>query len=163
MSWIIFIRKLAYNPSKTQRDQLYGNRINPVMNKKGAGIILFGDKTALGYDSAFDRINVRRLFLTVEQTVEQAANSRLFEVNDSITRAGFVNAVEPFLRDVQAKRGLFDYVIKCDVSNNTPDLIDNNEFRADIYLKPTKSINFITLTFVATRTGVDFSEVVGTV
>ena len=155
--------KLAYNPSKTQRDQLYGNRINPVMNKKGAGIILFGDKTALGYDSAFDRINVRRLFLTVEQTVEQAANSRLFEVNDSITRAGFVNAVEPFLRDVQAKRGLFDYVIKCDVSNNTPDLIDNNEFRADIYLKPTKSINFITLTFVATRTGVDFSEVVGTV
>ena len=155
--------KLAYNPSKTQRDQLYGNRINPVMNKKGAGIILFGDKTALGYDSAFDRINVRRLFLTVEQTIEQAANSRLFEVNDSITRAGFVNAVEPFLRDVQAKRGLFDFVIKCDVSNNTPDLIDNNEFRADIYLKPTKSINFITLTFVATRTGVDFSEVVGTV
>ena len=155
--------KLAYNPSKTQRDQLYGNRVNPVMNRKGAGIVLFGDKTALGYDSAFDRINVRRLFLTVEQTIEQAANSRLFEVNDSTTRAGFVNAIEPFLRDVQAKRGLFDFVVRCDDSNNTPDLVDNNEFRADIFLKPTKSINYITLTFVATRSGVDFSEVVGTV
>ena len=155
--------KLAYNPSKTQRDQLYGNRINPVMNKKGAGIVLFGDKTALGFDSAFDRINVRRLFLTIEQTVEQAANSRLFEVNDSTTRGGFVNAVEPFLRDVQSKRGLFDFVVRCDESNNTPDLIDNNEFRADIFLKPTKSINYITLTFVATRSGVDFSEVVGNV
>ena len=155
--------KLAYNPSKTQRDQLYGNRVNPIVNKPGAGIVLFGDKTGLGYDSAFDRINVRRLFLNVEQTIEQAANSRLFEVNDATTRAGFVNAVEPFLRDVQAKRGLFDFVVKCDGTNNTPDLIDNNEFRADIFLKPTKSINYITLTFVATRTGVDFSEVVGTV
>ena len=155
--------KLAYNPSKTQRDSLYGNRINPVVNKPGAGIILFGDKTALGFDSAFDRINVRRLFLTIEQTVEQAADARLFEVNDTVTRAGFVNAVEPFLRDVQAKRGLFDFIVKCDETNNTPDLIDNNEFRADIFLKPTRSINYITLTFVATRTGVDFSEVVGTV
>ena len=155
--------KLAYNPSKAQRDNLYGARINPIVNKPGAGIVLFGDKTALGYSSAFDRINVRRLFLTIEQSVESVANAQLFEINDSITRANFVNAIEPYLRDVQAKRGLYDFVIKCDESNNTPDIIDNNEFRADIFLKPTKSINYVTLTFVATRTGVDFQEVVGTV
>ena len=155
--------KLAYNPNKAQRDQLYGERINPIVNKPGAGIVLFGDKTALGYNSAFDRINVRRLFLTVEQSIEAVANAQLFEINDSITRANFVNAIEPYLRDVQAKRGLYDFVIKCDESNNTPDVIDNNEFRADIFLKPTKSINYVTLTFVATRTGVDFQEVVGTV
>ena len=155
--------KLAYNPSKAQRDNLYGERINPIVNKPGAGIVLFGDKTALGYSSAFDRINVRRLFLTVEQSIEAVANAQLFEINDSITRANFVNAIEPYLRDVQAKRGLYDFVIKCDESNNTPDVIDNNEFRADIFLKPTKSINYVTLTFVATRTGVDFEEVVGTV
>ena len=155
--------KLAYNPSKAQRDNLYGERINPIVNKPGAGIVLFGDKTALGYASAFDRINVRRLFLTVEQSIESVANAQLFEINDSITRANFVNAIEPYLRDIQAKRGLYDFVIKCDETNNTPDVVDNNEFRADIFLKPTKSINYVTLTFVATRTGVDFQEVVGTV
>ena len=155
--------KLAYNPSKAQRDNLYGERINPIVNKPGAGIVLFGDKTALGYASAFDRINVRRLFLTVEQSIEAVANAQLFEINDSITRANFVNAIEPYLRDIQAKRGLYDFVIKCDETNNTPDIVDNNEFRADIFLKPTKSINYVTLTFVATRTGVDFQEVVGSV
>ena len=155
--------KMAYNPSKAERDVLYGARINSIITQKGAGIVLFGDKTALAYASAFDRINVRRLFLTVEQSLQNAANSQLFELNDSNTRANFVNIVEPFLRDVQAKRGLFDFLVVCDETNNTPDIIDNNEFRADIFLKPTKSINFITLTFVATRTGVDFQEVVGTV
>ena len=155
--------KMAYNPSKAQRDQLYGNRINSIITQRGAGIVLFGDKTALSFSSAFDRINVRRLFLTVEQSLQNAANSQLFELNDSNTRANFVNIVEPFLRDVQAKRGIFDFLVVCDETNNTPDVVDNNEFRADIFLKPTKSINFITLTFVATRTGVDFQEVVGTV
>ena len=153
--------KLAYNPTKAQRDQLYPARINSIINQKGSGIILFGDKTALGYASAFDRINVRRLFLTVEQALEGAANSQLFELNDSNTRSNFVNIVEPYLRDVQAKRGVYDFLIVCDETNNTPDVIDNNEFRADIYLKPTKSINFVTLTFIATRTGVQFSEVAG--
>ena len=153
--------KLAYNPTKAQRDQLYPARINSIINQKGSGIILFGDKTGLGYASAFDRINVRRLFLTVEQALEGAANSQLFELNDSNTRSNFVNIVEPYLRDVQAKRGVYDFLIVCDETNNTPDVIDNNEFRADIYLKPTKSINFVTLTFIATRTGVQFSEVAG--
>jgi len=155
--------KLAYNPSKSQRDLLYTQRINPVITKSGTGTMLFGDKTGLAYASAFDRINVRRLFLTVEQAIEAVADSQLFELNDETTRANFVNAVEPYLRDVQAKRGLYDFVVKCDDKNNTPDIIDNNEFRADIFLKPTKSINYVTLTFVATRTGVDFEEVVGTV
>ena len=155
--------KLAYSPSKEQRDLLYSSRINPIINQKGAGILLFGDKTGLGYASAFDRINVRRLFLTIEQSLEGAANAQLFELNDVNTRSNFVNIVEPFLRDVQAKRGLFDFLVVCDETNNTPDVIDNNEFRADIFLKPTKSINFVTLTFVATRTGVSFEEVVGTV
>ena len=155
--------KLAYSPSKDQRDLLYSSRINAVINQKGAGILLFGDKTGLGYASAFDRINVRRLFLTIEQSLEGAANAQLFELNDVNTRSNFVNIVEPFLRDVQAKRGLFDFLVVCDETNNTPDVIDNNEFRADIFLKPTKSINFVTLTFVATRTGVSFEEVVGTV
>ena len=155
--------KLAYSPSKDQRDLLYSSRINPIINQKGAGILLFGDKTGLAYASAFDRINVRRLFLTVEQSLEGAANAQLFELNDVNTRSNFVNIVEPFLRDVQAKRGLYDFLVVCDETNNTPDVIDNNEFRADIYLKPTKSINFVTLTFVATRTGVSFEEVVGTV
>jgi hypothetical protein len=155
--------KLSYNPSKTQRDLLYGSRINSIVNQRGSGIILFGDKTALTYASAFDRINVRRLFLTVEQALEGAANSQLFQLNDSITRSNFVNIVAPYLRDVEAKRGLTGFLVVCDDTNNTPDIIDNNEFRADIYLKPTKSINYITLTFVATRTGIAFEEIVGTV
>jgi hypothetical protein len=155
--------KLAYNPNKAQRDQLYPLRVNSIINKPGIGILLFGDKTALGYASAFDRINVRRLFLTVEQALERTAQAQLFELNDEITRANFVNIVEPYLRDVQAKRGLYGFLVKCDESNNTPDVIDNNEFRADIYLKPAKSINYVTLTFVATRTGVSFEEVAGTV
>ena len=155
--------KLAYNPSKAQRDQLYPARVNSIVNQPGVGVILFGDKTALGYASAFDRINVRRLFLTVEQALERTAQAQLFELNDEITRANFVNIVEPYLRDVQAKRGLYGFLVVCDASNNTPDVIDNNEFRADIYLKPAKSINYVTLTFVATRTGVSFEEVAGTV
>jgi hypothetical protein len=155
--------KLAYNPNKAQRDQLYPQRINSIINQPGIGILLFGDKTALGYASAFDRINVRRLFLTVEQALKRSAEAQLFELNDAITRANFVNIVEPYLRDVQAKRGLYGFLVVCDSSNNTPDVIDNNEFRADIYLKPAKSINYVTLTFVATRTGVSFEEVAGAV
>ena len=155
--------KLAYNPSKTQRDLLYTQRINPVISKAGVGTLLFGDKTGLAYASAFDRINVRRLFLTVEQSLRAAGEAQLFELNDEITRANFVNIVEPYLRDIQAKRGLYDFLVICDASNNTPDVIDNNEFRADIFLKPTKSINYVTLTFVATRTGVSFEEVAGRV
>jgi len=155
--------KLAYNPNKAQRDRLYPQRVNSFITKPGVGTLLFGDKTALAYASAFDRINVRRLFLTVEQALEKAAEAQLFELNDELTRANFRNIVEPFLRDVQAKRGLFGFLVVCDSSNNTPDVIDNNEFRADIFLKPTKSINYITLTFVATRTGISFEEVAGTV
>ena len=155
--------KLAYNPTKAQRDRLYPQRINSFVTTPGVGTILFGDKTALGFASAFDRINVRRLFLTVEQALERAAQAQLFELNDDITRANFRNIVEPFLRDVQAKRGLYGFLVVCDTSNNTPDVIDNNEFRADIFLKPAKSINYVTLTFVATRTGVSFEEVAGRV
>ena len=155
--------KLAYNPNKSQRDKLYPSRINSVITQPGIGTLLFGDKTALGYASAFDRINVRRLFLTIEQALQRAAQAQLFELNDEITRANFRNIVEPYLRDVQSKRGLYGFHVVCDSSNNTPDVIDNNEFRADIFLKPAKSINYVTLTFVATRTGVNFEEVVGTV
>ena len=155
--------RLAYNPNKAQRDRLYPLRINSIVNQPGIGVILFGDKTALGYASAFDRINVRRLFLTVEQALERSAQAQLFELNDQITRLNFINIVEPYLRDVQAKRGLYDFRVICDETNNTPDVIDNNEFRADIFLKPTKSINYVTLTFVATRTGVSFEEVIGRV
>jgi hypothetical protein len=155
--------KLAYNPSKAQRDQLYPARINSIVSKPGIGTLLFGDKTALGYASAFDRINVRRLFLTIEQALEKSAQAQLFELNDDLTRANFKNIVEPYLRDIQAKRGLYGFFVVCDSSNNTPDVIDNNEFRADIFLKPAKSINYVTLTFVATRTGVAFEEVTGRV
>jgi len=155
--------KLAYNPTKAQRDRLYPARINSFITTPGIGTLLFGDKTALGYASAFDRINVRRLFLTIEQALERAAQAQLFELNDELTRANFRNIVEPYLRDIQAKRGLFGFLVVCDATNNTPDVIDNNEFRADIFLKPAKSINYVTLTFVATRTGVSFEEVVGRV
>jgi phage tail sheath protein FI len=137
--------------------------VNSIINQSGIGILLFGDKTALGFASAFDRINVRRLFLTIQQALKSAADAQLFELNDELTRSNFVNIVEPFLRDVQAKRGIFDFRVICDESNNTPDVIDNNEFRADIFLKPTRSINYVTLTFVATRTGVSFEEVAGNV
>ena len=160
---INFAIKLAFNPSLDARDQLYSNRVNPITNKPGAGIILFGDKTALSFQSAFDRINVRRLFITIEQAIENAAQAQLFELNDAGTRSNFVNIVEPFLRDVQAKRGITDFLLVCDETNNTPDVIDRNEFIAEIFIKPARSINFIGLTFVATRTGVSFSEVVGTV
>ncbi len=155
--------KLAYNPNKAQRDKLYPQRVNAVITQPGLGTLLFGDKTALGYASAFDRINVRRLFLTIEQALQKAAEAQLFELNDELTRANFRNIVNPYLRDVQAKRGLYGFLVVCDSTNNTPDVIDNNEFRADIFLKPAKSINYVTLTFVATRTGVDFEEVVGRV
>jgi hypothetical protein len=160
---IKFAIKLAYNPAQADRDQLYSQRINPIISSPGSGIILFGDKTALSYQSAFDRINVRRLFITIEQAIKSAADSQLFEFNDASTRANFINIVEPYLRDVQVKRGITDFLLVCDESNNTPDVIDRNEFIADIFVKPARSINFIGLTFVATRTGVSFESVVGTV
>jgi len=153
--------KLAYNPSKTERDRLYSNRINSVIFSPGAGIILFGDKTGFAKASAFDRINVRRLFIYLEDTISRASRDILFEFNDELTRTNFVNTIEPFLRDVQAKRGIFDYVVVCDETNNTAAVIDANEFKADIYIKPARSINFIGLTFIATKTGVDFEEVIG--
>ena len=155
--------KLAYNPSKSERDRLYSNRVNPVIFSPGAGIVLFGDKTGFGKSSAFDRINVRRLFIFLEDAISAAAKDQLFEFNDEITRTNFVNIIEPFLRDVQAKRGIFDFVVICDETNNTAAIIDNNEFVADIFIKPARSINFIGLTFVATRTGVSFEEVIGNV
>ena len=155
--------KLAYNPSKEQRDRLYSARVNPVIFSPGAGIVLLGDKTAFAKASAFDRINVRRLFLFLEDAISAAAKDQLFEFNDEITRTNFVNIVEPFLRDVQAKRGITDYVVICDETNNTAAIIDSNEFVADIYIKPARSINFVGLNFIATRTGVAFEEVIGNV
>ena len=155
--------KLAYNPSKTQRDRLYSNRINPVIFSPGAGIILFGDKTGLAKSSAFDRINVRRLFIYLEAAISTVAKDQLFEFNDETTRRNFIATVEPFLRDIQSKRGIEDYRLICDSTNNTASVIDANEFIADIFIKPNRSINYIGLTFVATRTGVSFEEVIGTV
>ena len=151
--------KLAYTPNKTQRDTLYGNRINPVVAFPGQGVVLFGDKTALGFASAFDRINIRRLFLVIERVISGAAKAQLFEQNDEAQRSLFVNIIEPYLRDVQGRRGVTDFVVKCDSTNNTPEAIDRGEFYAEVYVKPTRTINYITLTFVATRTGVAFSEV----
>ena len=153
--------KLAYNPTKTQRDTLYRARINPVCTFAGQGTVLFGDKTGLSAPSAFDRINVRRLFITLEKAISTASKFQLFEFNDEFTRAQFRSIIEPFLRDVQGRRGITDFLVVCDDSNNTADVIDRNEFRADIFVKPARSINFITLQFVATRTGVAFEEVVG--
>ena len=153
--------KLAYNPQKANRDILYRARINPVCSFPGQGTVLYGDKTAQAKPSAFDRINVRRLFITIEKAISTAAKFQLFEFNDEFTRAGFRNMVEPFLRDVQGRRGITDFLVVCDESNNTGSVIDRNEFIADIFVKPARSINFISLNFIATKTGVAFSEVVG--
>jgi hypothetical protein len=153
--------KLAFNPNKTARDQLYKNGINPVVTFPGEGTILFGDKTLLASPSAFDRINVRRLFIVLEKAIAIAARQSLFEFNDPFTRSQFVSLVEPFLRDVQGRRGITDFRVVCDETNNTPEIIDRNEFVGDIYIKPARSINFIQLNFVAVRTGVEFDEVVG--
>ena len=153
--------KLAFNPTKAQRDQLYPARINPVATFPGQGTILFGDKTGLTTPSAFDRINVRRLFIVLEKAISTASKFQLFEFNDEFTRANFRNIVEPFLREVQGRRGVTDFLVVCDETNNTGDVIDRNEFVAEIFIKPTRSINFITLSFVATRTGVSFDEVAG--
>jgi phage tail sheath protein FI len=153
--------KLAYNPNKSQRDILYPARINPVVTFPGQGTVLFGDKTALSRPSAFDRINVRRLFIVLEKAISTASKFQLFEFNDEFTRAQFRNLVEPFLRDVQGRRGITDFSVVADETNNTGEVIDRNEFVADIYIKPARSINFITLNFIATRTGVAFSEIGG--
>ena len=153
--------KLAYVPSKTDRDKLYQKRINPITSFPGQGIVLFGDKTALGTPSAFDRINVRRLFLSMERKIGQLARTVLFELNDSSTRSSFSSSANSFLAEIQSKRGVTDYLVVCDESNNTADVIDRNEFVAEIFVKPTRSINYITITFVATRSGVSFSEVSG--
>jgi hypothetical protein len=153
--------KLPYNPQKAQRDQLYKSGINPVVTFPGQGTILYGDKTLLAKPSAFDRINVRRLFIVLEKAISIAAKFTLFEFNDEFTRAQFRNLVEPFLRDVQGRRGIYDFRVVCDETNNTPEVIDGNRFIGDIYIKPARSINFIQLNFVAVRTGVDFTEIVG--
>ena len=153
--------KLAYNPQKANRDILYRARINPVCSFPGQGTVLYGDKTAQSKPSAFDRINVRRLFIVIEKAISTASKFQLFEFNDEFTRAGFRNMVEPFLRDVQGRRGITDFLVVCDESNNTGSVIDRNEFIADIFVKPARSINFISLNFIATKTGVAFSEVVG--
>ena len=153
--------KVAFNPTKAQRDILYPARVNPVMTQPGQGTVLFGDKTALARPSAFDRINVRRLFIVLEKAISTAAKFQLFEFNDEFTRAQFRNLVEPFLRDVQGRRGITDFSVIADETNNTGEVIDRNEFVADIYIKPARSINFITLNFIAVRTGVSFSEIGG--
>ena len=153
--------ELAFNPSQTQRDGLYRKRVNPIVTFPGEGTVLWGDKTALSSQSAFSRINVRRLFITIEEACKAAARSILFEFNDDFTRENFRAMVDPYLRDIQARRGITDFEVVCDTSNNTPQIVDANKFVADVYIKPARSINFITLTFIATRTGVDFSEVVG--
>ena len=153
--------KLSWNPNKTERDELYKSGINPVVTFPGEGTILYGDKTMLSKPSAFDRINVRRLFIVLEKAIARAAKYSLFEFNDSFTRAQFVSLVEPFLRDVQGRRGIFDFRVVCDETNNTAEVIDRNEFVGDIYVKPARSINFIQLNFVAVRTGVSFDEIVG--
>jgi len=158
---ILGITKLAYNPKQADRDTLYKAGINPIVSFPGQGTCLYGDKTALLKPSAFDRINVRRLFNVLEKSISTAAKYQLFELNDEFTRAMFRNMVEPFLRDVQGRRGITDFKVVCDETNNTGDVIDRNEFRADIYIKPARSINYITLNFIATRTGVQFSELVG--
>ena len=153
--------KLAFNPKKADRDTLYKGRVNPLVSFPGEGMMLFGDKTLLSRPSAFDRINVRRLFIVLEKAIATAAKAQLFEFNDEFTRAQFRNLVEPFLRDVKGRRGITDFQVICDTTNNTGQVIDSNRFVADIFIKPARSINFITLNFIATRTGVEFSEIAG--
>ena len=153
--------KLAYNPNKADRDELYQNRINPIVSLSGSGVVLFGDKTALASPSAFDRINVRRLFLNIEKRVEGLAKGVLFEINDGVTRGGFLSTINSYLNDIVAQQGITDFLVICDETNNTADVIDRNEFVAELFIKPARSINYVTVTFTATRTGVSFSEVVG--
>ena len=155
------VTKLAYNPTKAQRDSLYKSQINPLVSFPGQGTMLFGDKTMLSRASAFDRINVRRLFIAIEKAISTAAEAQLFEFNDEFTRAQFRNLLEPFLRDVKGRRGITDFLVVCDDTNNTSAVVDSNRFVADIFVKPARSINFITLNFIATRTGVSFNEVAG--
>ena len=155
--------KLAWSPAKADRDTLYKAGVNPVVSFPGEGTILYGDKTLQNRPSAFDRINVRRLFIVLEKSIAKAARSSLFEFNDEFTRAAFVNLVEPYLRDIKGRRGIYDYKVICDTTNNTPEVIDQNNFVGDIYIKPARSINFIQLNFVAVRTGVSFEEIVGSV
>jgi len=157
------VTSLAYNPSKVERDQLYKAGINPIVNLPGQGILLFGDKTKESRPSAFDRINVRRLFLVIEKAIKRASSGVMFEFNDEFTRSEFVNIVEPFLREIKGRRGITDFRVVCDATNNTANVIDTNNFVASIFVKPARSINFVTLNFVATRTGVEFEEIVGTV
>ena len=158
---LLGITKLAFNPKQADRDTLYKARVNPIVSMPGQGTLLFGDKTLLSRPSAFDRINVRRLFIVLEKAISTAAKAQLFEFNDEFTRAQFRNLVEPFLRDVKGRRGLTDFLVVCDATNNTGQVIDSNRFVADIFIKPARSINFITLNFIATRTGVEFSEISG--
>ncbi len=153
--------KIAWNPNKSNRDSLYLKGVNPVVTFPGEGTMLFGDRTLLARPSAFDRINVRRLFIIIEKAIAKASRSTLFEFNDQFTRAQFVNLVEPYLRDVKGRRGIYDFRVVCDTTNNTPEVIDRNEFVGDIYVKPARSINFIQLNFIATRTGVSFDEIIG--
>jgi phage tail sheath protein FI len=159
---LLGVTKLKYNPKKADRDKLYKAGVNPIIAQPGQGILLFGDKTAQSKPSAFDRINVRRLFIVLEKAISTASKYQLFELNDEFTRAMFRNMTEPFLRDVKGRRGITDFMVVCDETNNNGEIIDTNRFVADIYVKPARSINFITLNFVATRTGVEFSEIVGT-
>ena len=153
--------KLAYSPRQAERDRLYTARVNPIVSFPGQGVVLFGDKTGLSSPSAFDRINVRRLFIELEKNIARFSKFQLFEINDELTRSSFKGAVDPYLRNVQGRRGIYDFLVVCDDSNNTTDVIDRNEFQAEIYIKPARSINFITITFVATRTGVSFNELIG--
>ena len=158
---LLGVTKLAFNPKKADRDTMYKGRVNPMVSFPGQGMMLFGDKTLLSKPSAFDRINVRRLFIALEKAISTAAKAQLFEFNDEFTRAQFRNMVEPFLRDVKGRRGVTDFSVICDTTNNTGAVIDGNRFVADIFIKPARSINFITLNFIATRTGVEFSEIAG--
>lgn len=158
---LLGVTKLAFNPKKAERDDLYKKRVNPIVSFPGEGTVLFGDKTLLAKPSAFDRINVRRLFIVLQKAISTAAKYQLFELNDEFTRAMFRNMTEPFLREIQGRRGITDFRVVCDETNNTGEIIDSNQFVADIYIKPARSINFITLNFIATRTGVDFAEIGG--